>query len=656
MFNRLTNKNNLINFKHVIKQWNHKKNKNLTPNQFSYGSNKKVWWVCSKNKNHEFEATIYSMVSNFKRSKKNVCPYCAGKKPSLENNLLIKFPSIAKQLHLKKNNNIKPAQILPGSHKKFWWQCSEDKDHIFFQSVNKRTQHYKRTGRLICPHCAIKNQDRNKFINKFPELVKEWHPTKNKNLNINQISSGSHQRVWWRCSRNNDHEWSTVLKQRTNIGTKCPFCSPKHMSRPELRLLSELKVLIGDKKLEWRKRIKTDEIDLFIPSLSIAIEYDGYHWHKDKLKKDSDKDKRLKKIGIQTLRLREKPLKSNLSNQVQVSTGDLTKNDINLLIKEIIKIKKTDVTDLKNYIKKKTFINQKEYKILLSNLPSPPKEFSFKSTHPRLAANWHPSKNGPLLPDHFTMGSGAIVWWKCSKGDDHEWKAAIKTIVNNSKDRSTFGCPFCGGKEVSKNNNLKVKFPKISKQWHPNKNDDLRPEDFSIFANKEVWWQCTINNKHEWKMKIITRTKHLKDFPSCKFCKIEKNSLFSNYPNISKYWHPTKNRELSPKNITFGSHKIVWWQCTKNRNHQWQNEIKSTTHGGDYINCKFCNSLKMKFPKIAKEWHPTKNGNLKPMNVTYGSNMKVWWNCSKNQKHEWRSQIAARTVGRGGEGDCPKCR
>ena len=580
MGNIVSNKNNLINFEDIVRHWNYKKNKDLEPHNFTYGSKKKVWWNCPKNiKGHEFHETVQNVTNNFKRR-----------------------------------------------------------------------------GIFKCPNCIKDAKNKNKFVNKHPELIKELHPTKNEHLNIDILASGSHKKVWWQCHRNHNHIWKTELRQRANMGTKCPFCSPKHMSRPELRLLSELKVIFSDKKIEWRKRIKTDEIDLFIPSLNIAIEYDGYHWHKDKSNKDSNKDKRLKKIGIKTVRLREKPLKSNLRNQIPASAGDLTKKDINLLIKEIIKIKKTEVSHLKNYIKKKTFINQKEYKTFLANLPSPPKEFSFKSTHPRLAANWHPSKNGPLLPDHFTMGSNVNVWWKCDKGDDHEWKAAIKTIVSNSKDRSTFGCPFCGGKEVSKDNNFKVKFPKISKQWHPDKNGDLQPEDFSIFANKEVWWQCTKNNTHEWKMKIITRTKHLKDSPSCKFCKIEKNSLSSNYPNVSKYWHPTKNGELCPKNITFGSRKVVWWQCTENMNHQWQKEVKLTTQRGDYVNCKFCNSLKVKFPKIAKEWHPTKNGNLKSIDVTYGSGKRVWWKCSKNKKHEWRSVISSRTVGKVGEGDCPECR
>tara|TARA_B110000285_G_scaffold180449_1_gene203483 strand:+ start:85 stop:225 length:141 start_codon:yes stop_codon:yes gene_type:complete len=30
-------------------------------------------------------------------------------------------------------------------------------------------------------------------------------------------------------------------------------------------------------------------------------------------------------------------------------------------------------------------------------------------------------------------------------------------------------------------------------------------------------------------------------------------------------------------------------------------------------------------PELAEEWHPTKNGELTPFDVTKGSNKKVWW-------------------------------
>ena len=51
-------------------------------------------------------------------------------------------------------------------------------------------------------------------------------------------------------------------------------------------------------------------------------------------------------------------------------------------------------------------------------------------------------------------------------------------------------------------------------------------------------------------------------------------------------------------------------------------------------------NLAVLYPEIAKEWHPTKNGDLKPSNLLPQSNKKVWWICKKG--HEWKASIGGR--------------
>jgi len=46
-------------------------------------------------------------------------------------------------------------------------------------------------------------------------------------------------------------------------------------------------------------------------------------------------------------------------------------------------------------------------------------------THPELAAEWHPTKNGELSPEKVVGRSAEKVWWKCQKGPDHEWQANL---------------------------------------------------------------------------------------------------------------------------------------------------------------------------------------------------------------------------------------
>jgi Probable Zinc-ribbon domain len=63
------------------------------------------------------------------------------------------------------------------------------------------------------------------------------------------------------------------------------------------------------------------------------------------------------------------------------------------------------------------------------------------------------------------------------------------------------------------------------------------------------------------------------------------------------------------------------------------------------------NSLATMEKKIARDWHPTKNGKLQPTDVTYGSGKRVWWLCKYG--HEWTARVNNRTCHGTG---CPGCR
>lgn len=55
------------------------------------------------------------------------------------------------------------------------------------------------------------------------------------------------------------------------------------------------------------------------------------------------------------------------------------------------------------------------------------------------------------------------------------------------------------------------------------------------------------------------------------------------------------------------------------------------------------------FPELSKEWHPTKNGSLKPEDVKVKSRRKIWWICrvddaaeGKRFTYEWKETIRKR--------------
>ena len=187
----------------------------------------------------------------------------------------------------------------------------------------------------------------------------------------------------------------------------------------------------------------------------------------------------------------------------------------------------------------------------------------YLSSYPELVKEWHPTKNGDLKPKDFTHKSGKKVWWKCPKGDDHEW---IVSIANRSNGHA---CPFCSGNKVSKTNSFLKKHPKISKEWHPTKNGNLKPEHFTEGSEKRVWWQCPKGDDHEW---ITTINDRRRD--GCPFCRGKKvsktNNLLYKFPKVAKEWHPTKNGNLKPEEFTEGSSKSFWWKCSKCNDHEWK--------------------------------------------------------------------------------------
>lgn len=123
-------------------------------------------------------------------------------------------------------------------------------------------------------------------------------------------------------------------------------------------------------------------------------------------------------------------------------------------------------------------------------------------------------------------------------------------------------------------------------------------------------------------------------------------------PNLAKEWHPTRNGDLNPRNVTPGSGKKVWWICAQG--HEWEATIYSRNRGSG---CSSCNKPTLadnndhliSNTNLVKEWHLTKNRGLNLRNLPPGFNQKVWWICEEG--HEWKDTIKVRIKGE----VCPDC-
>lgn len=75
---------------------------------------------------------------------------------------------------------------------------------------------------------------------------------------------------------------------------------------------------------------------------------------------------------------------------------------------------------------------------------------------PEIAIEWHPTKNGSLLPDEVTVHSNKTIWWLCP--EKHEYET---TVAQRTRDNRRGGCPYCANKKVLRGfNDLETNLPR----------------------------------------------------------------------------------------------------------------------------------------------------------------------------------------------------
>jgi hypothetical protein len=495
----------------------------------------------------------------------------------------------------------------------------------------------------------------NDLQSQFPEVAKEWHPTRNGDLTPTEVARSSNKKVWWQCSKHSEHEWDTTINNRTK-GKGCPICS-------------------GQKVLAGFNDLKTTDPEV------------AKEWHLTRngdLKPTEVARSAHKKVWWQCRKFPNHIWDAQISNRSNGSGCPICSglkvlegfNDLNTTHPEIAKewhltrngdLKPTEVARASN---KKVWWQCSNYsdhewdaeiynrsvgggcptcagKRVLAGFND------LKTTDPEVAKEWHPTRNGDLKPNEVARSSNQKVWWQCSKYPDHEWDTSV------DKRSSGQGCPICAGKRVLEGfNDLKSTKQEIAREWHPTKNGDLTPTEVARSSSKKVWWQCSKYPEHEWDASVDNRSRG-KGCPICCGLKVLEgfNDLNTTAPEVAKEWHPTRNGDLIPNEVTRGSENKVWWQCSKYPDHEWDASINHRSRGQG---CPICsgrkvlegfNDFKLTDPDVAKEWHPTRNGDLNPTEVTRSSNKKVWWQCSKCSEHQWDAVISSRSVGNG----CPFC-
>ena len=226
----------------LVSEWS-EKNLPLTPDDITFGSNKKVWWkgACG----HEWQTSVKA------RSNGEKCPICSGARVIAGiNDLATLEPLLVKQW--SKKNKIKPTEVSIGSHKKVIWRC--EKGHEWEAAVKSRT--INKTG---CPYCSHNKvlAGFNDLATLLPDIAAEWSD-RNYPLLPTQVTVFANRKAWWKC-KDCGREWNTLISTRSG-GSKCPYCSGYIF----LKGFNDLQTTHPEIASEWSEKnlpLKPDEVN-----------------------------------------------------------------------------------------------------------------------------------------------------------------------------------------------------------------------------------------------------------------------------------------------------------------------------------------------------------------------------------------------------------
>lgn len=465
-------------------------------------------------------------------------------------------------------------------------------------------------------HTRSMSERSSSLTESHPAIAKEaygWDP--------NEITSGSNKTLNWKCP--NGHIYDAKVKARTAQNSGCPFCAGR-------------RVLLGFNDLTTTHPNLAEQANGWDPRTISAGSHKRLSW--------VCKNNHEWKVAVYTRAGSQKsgcPYCSN--NKVFAGFNDLATTNPELIIEadgwdptEIIAGSSKKLPWICSYSHrwfasvneragtKKTGCPVCSWSIL-------EKGFNDLKTIDPILAN---EANG-WDPSSIIANSGSKKSWKCKDG--HVWEAQV-----NIRQRVGTGCPVCSNNKIIPGiNDLATTFPTLAAQANGWDSTTL-----SAGSQKKVSWKCSIG--HVWEAVVASRTTHNNGCPYC-----GKKVLLKGFNDIA-----TVNPEMAseadgwnPSEYISGTSKRLKWKCSEG--HKW--EVSATSRLHLQSGCPFCsnnkvlsgvNDLKTTNPELALEadgWDPTK--------FFAGSESKMTWKCSKDERHIWQAKIYSRLHGKG----CPFC-
>ena len=528
----------------IAAEWHPTLNKGLNATDVLASSSLKVWWKCSVG--HDYLMSLNVRVLN--GNPRNGCPICANKIIIAGcNDLKTLFPTIAKEWDRNKNANLLPSQVLPGTHKKYWWICPFG--HSYQASPENRTM----TNGTGCPVCAKEQQS------SFPEqaiffyLKQQFSNVQNRamvfdkeiDIFIPEINVGIEY---------DGYRWHTK-ETRSREEQKDVFLYNKGITIIRIK--------------EYREKNDIEQLPNTIWINGRGNQYNNIKYAiKEIVKRLNFQSNFVIDLDADSIRIMEMYISSKKNNSLAFLRPDVAK-DWDKEKNGTISQEQVSVHSGKKFWWKCSLNHNYQMTVDARTGRNAGCPYcagqrvlagfnDLKTRFPIIAAEWHPSNNGELTPESVMPGSRMKVWWICSKG--HEYSAAISGRTSGKS-----GCPYCSGlKVINGETDLKTLFPEIAKEWNKEKNGALSPDSVKPFSHRKVWWICPKGHNYETAISDRTNNYGNSKGNGCPYCSGRRilrgfNDLKTLFPEIANKWHPTLNGDLYPDMVQPYSTKKVWW-------------------------------------------------------------------------------------------------
>ena len=444
-------------------------------------------------------------------------------------------------------------------------------------------QFFKGIGCPICSNHLVV-KGINDFLSSCPEQMADWDFEKNAGIDPSSLSVGNNTRVNWKCHICG-YEWRGMIHEAAEKAINCPKCSRKE--RGEKRHLLSLcqNGCLSDEKLlkDWDY-----EKNSFLPSevTNYSAQYVFWKCHV---------------CGYEW--------KAKVSNRTHGRGCPCCGR----------KVVVPGVTDL-------------------------------ATTHPDIAKEWHPTKNGDLKPTDVLYGSRKMIWWLCPVG--HEYQANLLDRAKKTGWNGT-NCPICNSRKQTSFREQAIYY--YVKKLYPETLSRFKPEGFGKFELDiyipEIRFAIEYDGAAWHKNSGFEREE--RKFQLCQKNNIKLIRIKEQMPNELE---PFLANEIlsfddfeSEEGFTQVIHGVL--QRIDFRGFYRMHPIDVDLHRDRFEIMRYATEIKHSFaeanPEKAKQWHPTKNGTLKPTMFKPKSNFLAWWLCS-DCGAEYEDKING--------GGCPFCK